>query len=244
MALSTVRKVRAFVLFLTTVNLGLTITSYIFISNLPSRALSSGTGIFPLEPIHYLEIAAASFIFFGYLYSLCCNLYKLNRIFRAVLMSVLAIALITVQVIFIVKQIQDSNDPFSCQGERNICYVSNANLFVAIITGLLALAEVVVTLVDILISGAGLIGLFPGIVLVRVNTPYTAFERTPEVKSLGLLDTFLPPPFACGALSCALDNQMLDGISDLKTPYGIMSDLFDASPTELVSKVYFEDKYV
>ncbi|KAF9328906.1 hypothetical protein BGZ91_000788 [Linnemannia elongata] len=147
MALSTVRKVRAFVLFLTTVNLGLTIASYISISNLPNRALSSGTGLFPLEPIHYLEIAAASFIFFGYLYSLCCNLYKLNRIFRAVLMSVLAIALIAVQVIFIVNQIQDSNDPFTCQGERNICYVSNANLFVAIITGLLALAEVVVTLV-------------------------------------------------------------------------------------------------
>lgn len=37
---------------------------------------------------------------------------------------------------------------------------------------------------------------------------------------------------------------MLDGISDLKTPYGIMSDLFDASPTELVSKVYFEDKAI
>ncbi|KAG9061281.1 hypothetical protein KI688_007619 [Linnemannia hyalina] len=158
MALSIVRKVRAFVLFLTTVNLGLTIATYIFISNLLGRKASSGNGMFPLEPIHYLEIALATFLFFGYLYSLCCNLYKLNRIFRVVLMSALAIALIVVQVIFMVDQIKDNNTPdeggdvsklgpFSCQGGGDMCYVSNANLFVAIITGLFALVEAVVTLV-------------------------------------------------------------------------------------------------
>ncbi|KAF9130609.1 hypothetical protein BGX30_013449 [Mortierella sp. GBA39] len=158
MALSIVRKVRAFVLFLTTVNLGLTIATYIYISNLLSRNPSSGSAMFPLEPIHYLEIALATFLFFGYLYSLCCNLYKLNRIFRVVLMSALAIALIVVQVIFMVDQINDNKTPdedgdvsklgpFSCQGGGNMCYVSNANLFVAIITGLFVLVEAVVTLV-------------------------------------------------------------------------------------------------
>ncbi|KAF8938000.1 hypothetical protein BGZ47_008767 [Haplosporangium gracile] len=158
MALSTVRKVRAFVLFLTTVNLGLTTATYIYISILLSRNQSSRTGIFSLEPIHYIEIASATFLFFGYLYSLCCNLYTLNRIFRAILMSILAITLIVVDDIFIVDQIQDNKIPdkdgnisklgqFSCQGAGDMCYVSNANLFVAIITGLSALVEVVVTLV-------------------------------------------------------------------------------------------------
>ncbi|KAF8938002.1 hypothetical protein BGZ47_008769 [Haplosporangium gracile] len=39
------------------------------------------------------------------------------------------------------------------------------------------------------------------------------------------------------------DNQkMLNEIRHFKTPYGTMGDLFDATPTERVSKVYFEDK--
>ncbi|KAF9149377.1 hypothetical protein BG015_008830 [Linnemannia schmuckeri] len=158
MALSIVRKVRAFVLFLTTVNLGLTTATYIYISNLLSRNPPIRNSIFPLEPIHYIEIASATFLFFGYLYSLCCNLYTLNRIFRAILMSVLAITLIVIDVIFMVDQIRDNKapdedggisklGPFSCQGAGDMCYVSNINLFVAIITGLFALIEVVVTLV-------------------------------------------------------------------------------------------------
>ncbi|KAK3839500.1 MAG: hypothetical protein JOS17DRAFT_770586 [Linnemannia elongata] len=158
MALSTVRKVRAFELLLTTLNLGLTIAAYILISTFLSRSPSSRTGLFPLDPIQYLDIATASFLFFGYLYSLFCSLYKLNRIIRAILMSVLAITLIVVQVIFMVDQIKENNTPdengyvsplgpFSCEVRWKTCNVANAKLFVAIIVGLFALVEVVVTLV-------------------------------------------------------------------------------------------------
>ncbi|KAK3834914.1 MAG: hypothetical protein JOS17DRAFT_773038 [Linnemannia elongata] len=38
------------------------------------------------------------------------------------------------------------------------------------------------------------------------------------------------------------NQKMMDSIRHFKTPYGIMGDLFDATPTERVSKVYFEDK--
>ena len=34
---------------------------------------------------------------------------------------------------------------------------------------------------------------------------------------------------------------MLDSIRHFKTPYGTMGDLFDVTPIERVSKVYFED---
>ncbi|KAG0284272.1 hypothetical protein BGZ97_008247, partial [Linnemannia gamsii] len=159
MAISIVRKVRAFVLFLTAVNLGLTIATYIHIGSLISRTNSPPSGIFPLQPIHYLEITTATFLFFGYIYSLFGNLVKLNRIVRALLMSILAIALLVVEIMFMIDQIQDNKtpdedgnvsgmNPFSCpQGTGDMCYVANANLFVAIITGLFVLVEVVVTLV-------------------------------------------------------------------------------------------------
>ncbi|KAF9916735.1 hypothetical protein FBU30_001176 [Linnemannia zychae] len=37
------------------------------------------------------------------------------------------------------------------------------------------------------------------------------------------------------------NQKFLDSIRHFKTPYGIMGDLFDATPIERVSKVYFED---
>ncbi|KAG0281208.1 hypothetical protein BGZ95_006034 [Linnemannia exigua] len=41
----------------------------------------------------------------------------------------------------------------------------------------------------------------------------------------------------------AQDNQkMMDSIRHFKTPFGILGDLFDATQTEKVSKVFFEDK--
>lgn len=154
---------RAFVLFLITVNLGLTIATYIHIGNILSSgrsdSRSSSSSMFPLEPIHYLEIITATFLFFGYLYSLFANLFKLNRIVRAILMSILAITLLVVDIMFMVDQIQDNKtpdkdgnvsgmNPFSCpQGAGDMCYVANANMFSAIITGLFVLIEVVVTLV-------------------------------------------------------------------------------------------------
>lgn len=39
----------------------------------------------------------------------------------------------------------------------------------------------------VLICGAGLAGLFLGILLERANTPYDIYERAPEVKPLGKL---------------------------------------------------------
>lgn len=38
------------------------------------------------------------------------------------------------------------------------------------------------------------------------------------------------------------NKKMLDSIRHLKTPYGTLSDLFDVTPIERVSKVYFEDQ--
>jgi len=38
------------------------------------------------------------------------------------------------------------------------------------------------------------------------------------------------------------NQKMLSTTRHFKTPYGTMGDLFDATPTERVSKVYFEDK--
>ncbi|KAG0259798.1 hypothetical protein BGZ95_004585 [Linnemannia exigua] len=38
------------------------------------------------------------------------------------------------------------------------------------------------------------------------------------------------------------NEKLMDSIRHFKTPYGVLGDLFDATPTELVSKVYFEDK--
>jgi hypothetical protein len=37
------------------------------------------------------------------------------------------------------------------------------------------------------------------------------------------------------------NKKMMDSIRDFKTPYGILGDLFDATPLDRVSKVYFED---
>ncbi|KAF9148291.1 hypothetical protein BG015_009981 [Linnemannia schmuckeri] len=37
------------------------------------------------------------------------------------------------------------------------------------------------------------------------------------------------------------NNRMMDSIRHFKTPYGTLGDLFDATPIERVSKVYFED---
>ncbi|KAF9114753.1 hypothetical protein BGX30_006492, partial [Mortierella sp. GBA39] len=37
------------------------------------------------------------------------------------------------------------------------------------------------------------------------------------------------------------NQEMLDLLRGLKTPYGIMGDLFDATPIERISKVYYED---
>ncbi|KAF9900791.1 hypothetical protein EC991_006894 [Linnemannia zychae] len=37
------------------------------------------------------------------------------------------------------------------------------------------------------------------------------------------------------------NQKLLDSIRHFKTPYGILGDLFDATPIEKVSKVYFED---
>lgn len=38
------------------------------------------------------------------------------------------------------------------------------------------------------------------------------------------------------------DNQeMMNEIRHFKTPYGLLGDLFDATPAERVSKVYYED---
>ncbi|KAF9930442.1 hypothetical protein FBU30_000493 [Linnemannia zychae] len=37
------------------------------------------------------------------------------------------------------------------------------------------------------------------------------------------------------------NQKLLDSIRHFKTPYGVMGDLFDATPIERVSKVYFED---
>jgi 2-polyprenyl-6-methoxyphenol hydroxylase-like FAD-dependent oxidoreductase len=39
----------------------------------------------------------------------------------------------------------------------------------------------------VLICGAGLAGLFLGILLERANIPYDIYERAPEVKPLGNL---------------------------------------------------------
>ncbi|KAG0293472.1 hypothetical protein BGZ96_002814 [Linnemannia gamsii] len=163
MALSLVRKVRAFALFLISVNLGLTIATYIHIGKLLSNSRSnskssSSSSVFPLAPINYLEITAATFLFFGYLYSLFANLLKLNRVVRALLLSILAIILLVVNIIFMVDLIKDNKtsdengdvsntNPFSCPPfAGDMCYVSNANMFGAIITGLFVLVEVVVTL--------------------------------------------------------------------------------------------------
>lgn len=38
------------------------------------------------------------------------------------------------------------------------------------------------------------------------------------------------------------NQKMMDSIRHFKTQYGTLGDLFDATPTERVSKVYFEDK--
>lgn len=36
--------------------------------------------------------------------------------------------------------------------------------------------------------------------------------------------------------------DMLEEIRDFKTPYGTMGDLIDATPKDVISKVYLEDK--
>jgi hypothetical protein len=38
------------------------------------------------------------------------------------------------------------------------------------------------------------------------------------------------------------NKKLLDLIRHFKTPYGTLGDMFDATPIERVSKVYFEDK--
>ncbi|KAK5827779.1 hypothetical protein F5H01DRAFT_375566 [Linnemannia elongata] len=38
------------------------------------------------------------------------------------------------------------------------------------------------------------------------------------------------------------NKKMMDAIRHFKTPYGILGDLFDVTPIDLVSKVYFEDQ--
>ncbi|KAG0376825.1 hypothetical protein BGX24_007168 [Mortierella sp. AD032] len=38
------------------------------------------------------------------------------------------------------------------------------------------------------------------------------------------------------------NQKLMDSIRHFKTPYGVLGDLLDATPTERVSKVYFEDK--
>ncbi|KAF9903441.1 hypothetical protein EC991_003814 [Linnemannia zychae] len=38
------------------------------------------------------------------------------------------------------------------------------------------------------------------------------------------------------------NQEMMDNIRHFKTPYGTMGDIFDATPIERISKVYFEDK--
>lgn len=38
------------------------------------------------------------------------------------------------------------------------------------------------------------------------------------------------------------NKKMLDSIRHLETPYGTLGDLFDVTPIERVSKVYFEDQ--
>lgn len=38
------------------------------------------------------------------------------------------------------------------------------------------------------------------------------------------------------------NKRMMDSIRHFKTPYGTIGDLFDVTPIERVSKVYFEDQ--
>ncbi|KAF9900787.1 hypothetical protein EC991_006890 [Linnemannia zychae] len=161
MSLSSVRKMRAWVLFLTTVSFALVITLYVL---LVSTYDNSKT--FSLKSPHYLEIFASGFLFFAYMYSLWCNLYTLPKIVRAIIMSFLAIVLLVAEFMFLVDKIKgtnktihipplsppaagtDNSNPFLCGPTADTaCYVENSNQFVSIITGFFVLAEVVVTMV-------------------------------------------------------------------------------------------------
>ncbi|KAF9125532.1 hypothetical protein BGW39_007332 [Mortierella sp. 14UC] len=153
---------RAWVLFLTSVTLALIVVVYADLVSIYDRSNAS----FSLQSPHYLEIFASGFLFFAYMYSLWCNLYTLPKIARAILMSILAIALLAAEVMFLIDKIKGSNktihipplsppaaganksSPFLCGPTADIgCYVENSNQFVAIITGFFVLAEVVFTLV-------------------------------------------------------------------------------------------------
>lgn len=48
--------------------------------------------------------------------------------------------------------------------------------------------------------------------------------------------------FSCSDWVPQKNNKMMDSIRHLKIPFGTMGDLFDATPSEGVSKVLFEDQ--
>ncbi|KAG0282407.1 hypothetical protein BGZ96_000518 [Linnemannia gamsii] len=81
------------------------------------------------------------------------------------------------------------------------------------------------------------------------NTPYTWVTFTIPgnkicwnvVVQLGLHE-IADEQFSCSDWVPQQNQKMMDSIRHFKTPYGTMGDLFDVTPIEGVSKVYFEDK--
>ncbi|KAF8945124.1 hypothetical protein BGZ47_003215 [Haplosporangium gracile] len=80
------------------------------------------------------------------------------------------------------------------------------------------------------------------------KTPYTWVTFTVPgnkicwcvIVQLGLTE-IADEQFRCSDWVPQQNKNMMDSIRHFKTTYGTMGDLFDATPTELVSKVYFED---
>ncbi|KAF9101327.1 hypothetical protein BGX29_005774, partial [Mortierella sp. GBA35] len=105
MALLTVRRMRIWVLFLTFVNVALVSSVYIYLETLMVKYSSRTRN---LAWIHWIEIVSSVALFFAYIYSLWGKHFIPNRIVRAVLITVLALALFVVESAFLVDTINDA----------------------------------------------------------------------------------------------------------------------------------------